>query len=83
MYNHNKAQQIKNRVHISWDILYIRHPQRKNDQETTWYSVIIMARGRLDVLIILSSCSMFVGILKGFLPHMSQLSFVMFTHDGL
>ena len=23
MYNHNKAQQSKNRVHISWDILYI------------------------------------------------------------
>ena len=24
MYNHNKAQQSKNRVHISWDILYLR-----------------------------------------------------------
>ena len=23
MYNHNKAQQSKNRVHFSWDILYI------------------------------------------------------------
>ena len=23
MYNHNKAQQSKNRVHITWDILYI------------------------------------------------------------
>ena len=23
MFNHNKAQQSKNRVHISWDILYI------------------------------------------------------------
>ena len=23
MYNHNKAQQSKNRVHISWDILYL------------------------------------------------------------
>ena len=22
MYNHNKAQQSKNRVHIYWDILY-------------------------------------------------------------
>ena len=22
MYKHNKAQQSKNRVHISWDILY-------------------------------------------------------------
>ena len=22
MYNHNKAQQSKNRVHIPWDILY-------------------------------------------------------------
>ena len=24
MYNHNKAQQSKNRVHISWDILYLK-----------------------------------------------------------
>ena len=24
MYNHNKAQQSKNRVQISWDILYIQ-----------------------------------------------------------
>ena len=23
MYNHNKAQQSSNRVHISWDILYV------------------------------------------------------------
>ena len=23
MYNHNKAQQSKNRVHISWDLLYV------------------------------------------------------------
>ena len=23
MYNHNKAQQSKNRVHISWDIQYL------------------------------------------------------------
>ena len=25
MYNHNKAQQSKNRVYISWDILYVRN----------------------------------------------------------
>ena len=25
MYNHNKAQQSKNRVHISWDILYAQN----------------------------------------------------------
>ena len=25
MYNHNKAQQSKNRVHISWDILYVHY----------------------------------------------------------
>ena len=31
MYNHNKAQQSKNRVHISWDILYSRFiAQKKN-----------------------------------------------------
>ena len=28
MYNHNKAQQSKNRVHISWDILYQRYTAR-------------------------------------------------------
>ena len=27
MYNHNKAQQSKNRVHISWDILYPKEIQ--------------------------------------------------------
>ena len=36
MYNHNKAQQSKNRVHISWDILYgntirCRHPAGGQD----------------------------------------------------
>ena len=25
MYNHNKAQQSKTRVYISWDILYVAH----------------------------------------------------------
>ena len=30
MYNHNKAQQSKNRVHISWDILYAVHYVRVN-----------------------------------------------------
>ena len=32
MYNHNKAQQSKNRVHISWDILYVQFP-------TLWQSL--------------------------------------------
>ena len=31
MYNHNKAQQSKNRVHISWDILYLRIKYDKID----------------------------------------------------
>ena len=30
MYNHNKAQQSKNRVHISWDILYTITADSKN-----------------------------------------------------
>ena len=29
MYNHNKAQQSKNLVHISWDILYINVKQKE------------------------------------------------------
>ena len=31
MYNHNKAQQSKNRVHISWDILYTALQWQKNN----------------------------------------------------
>ena len=27
MFNHNKAQQSSNRVHISWDILYVRREE--------------------------------------------------------
>ena len=30
MYNHNKAQQSKNRVHISRDILYLIHQLLKS-----------------------------------------------------
>ena len=33
MYNHNKAQQSKNRVHISWDILYVQP-----HHDTLWYT---------------------------------------------
>ena len=29
MYNHNKAQQSKNRVHISWDILYVNATRKR------------------------------------------------------
>ena len=28
VYNHNKAQQSKNRVHISWDLLYLKVSRR-------------------------------------------------------
>ena len=34
MYNHNKAQQSKNRVHISWDILYVITYPFPDDNET-------------------------------------------------
>ena len=30
MYNHNKAQQSKNRVHTSWDILYVSNDGANN-----------------------------------------------------
>ena len=33
MYNHNKAQQSKNRVHISWDILYGSAMKQNSDIE--------------------------------------------------
>ena len=38
MYNQNKAQQSKNCVHISWDILYVCALQRNfflNQKQTT------------------------------------------------
>ena len=46
MYTHNKAQQSKNRVHISWDILYVYSysgelPQCKNVIKNNLYSELI------------------------------------------
>ena len=38
MYNHNKAQQSKNRVHISWDILY----QGIDDKPIVLYGVQLL-----------------------------------------
>ena len=35
MYNHNKAQQSKNRVNISWDILYLLL-KKHSDQFYIW-----------------------------------------------
>ena len=46
MYNHNKAQQSKNRVHIYWDILYmeslcdVSSYFRFMNQKTIWYGEI-------------------------------------------
>ena len=38
MYNHNKAQQSKNRVHISWDILYLNKLDRVIQSRSWIYS---------------------------------------------
>ena len=43
MYNHNKAQQSKNRVHISWDILY--HTQKPH----TGLAIIYQQKGPLSL----------------------------------
>ena len=41
MYNHNKAQQSKNRVHISWDILYVHSRQFKSAaMEEQWINTL-------------------------------------------
>ena len=42
MYNHNKAQQSKNRVHISWDILYPDHLQNWLDFGRALSMILIM-----------------------------------------
>ena len=38
MYNHNKAQQSKNRVHVSWDILYTAYVVQNQETKvkTQW-----------------------------------------------
>ena len=36
MYNHNKAQQSKNRVHISWDILYAHEEQNTGGHDASF-----------------------------------------------
>ena len=41
MYNHNKAQQSKNRVHISWDILYIMFSAGNIDTAELMYSYLV------------------------------------------
>ena len=50
MYNHNKAQQSKNRVHISWDILYVEHHQLDNTERTTSLSNLRCAMTGLNVV---------------------------------
>ena len=51
MYNHNKAQQSKNRVHISWDILYASVNYdiifSDNGFSTVWHRAIIWASAGL------------------------------------
>ena len=41
MYNHNKAQQSKNRVHISWDILYGVSASKTILKNMTKYFILI------------------------------------------
>ena len=39
MYNHNEAQQSKIRVHISWDVLYVRYYEHHS---LTFYAICIL-----------------------------------------
>ena len=41
MYNHNKAQQSKNRVHISSDILYVVLGEEEFAQQNVYLIIII------------------------------------------
>ena len=51
MYNHNKAQQSKNPVHISWDILYDLIPGiAKRDWERLY-----MAWGNIHIDLLIKS----------------------------
>ena len=55
MYNHNKAQQSKNRVHISWDILYEILNKTEltlghvNIQATSWSSILVISKRGVNV----------------------------------
>ena len=62
MYNHNKAQQSKNRVHISWDILYIFQKQQtctihnftKTDEDYVLFNIYLVTSVRYDIYMVLS-----------------------------
>ena len=41
MYNHNKAQQSKNHVHISWDILYVFIKQGEKNGKFACYVIAL------------------------------------------
>ena len=50
MYNHNKAQQSKNRVHISWDILYVDYLQDPLQFRLDTYEYRMSARSKVASL---------------------------------
>ena len=41
MYNHNKAQQSKNRVHISWAILYLYHHHYTSNFKVIYRNILV------------------------------------------
>ena len=53
MYNHNKAQQSKNPVHISWDILYLYAPShiQKIKMLSARYTLMFAGSGSLSKMI--------------------------------
>ena len=66
MYNHNKAQQSKNRVHISWDILYVC----KKTQKVIFlvlYSMGFFISTKQSIIVIVAFVSLVVavGLLAG------------------
>ena len=72
MYNHNKAQQSKNRVHISWDILYILiltlsistwdHALRPANQALGWRVVVVQYSSILPFSFKINSSTNFAHI---------------------
>ena len=54
MYNHNKAQQSKNRVHISWDILYMMMMRMRMMVMKTIIMILMMVMMTIEVIIIMN-----------------------------
>ena len=75
MYNHNKAQQSKNRVHISWDILYVCHSTLKSEWNRNQMTDILQTTLFDDSLCVMMQISLICSVLSATLAHRGWTAF--------